>query len=169
MATETLTQDSTTTASIRNKGSPLQVTPITPFVAELKGLDFSKSLTDDLLKELNDIFATYGVVVVRKNGPTTDDQLIAFAANFGELDSVAQHRAQGIGCRLPQDEIFDVSNLNGDDQIIDISKDPGKIASANGNSLWHADGSFNPRRTGLSMLRAVELPPKVSSLAHKPL
>lgn len=62
--------------------------------------------------------------------------------------------------RLPQDEIFDVSNLNGNNEIIDLNNAPGKMASSRGNALWHADGSFNPRRTGFSMLRAVELPPK---------
>ena len=47
-----------------------------------------------------------------------------------------------------------------DNEIVNLSKDPGRFAAANGNALFHADGSFNPRRTGLSMLRAVELPPK---------
>lgn len=160
MATLTETRSSNPTFSVTDTETPLQVKPLAPFVAELSALDFSKPISDSLLAEFKEISATYGVVIVRKNGPTTDDQLIDFARNFGDLDSVAQHRTQGIGCRLPQDEIFDVSNLNGDNQIIDLSRDPGKVASGNGNSLWHADGSFNPRRTSLSMLRAVELPPK---------
>ena len=159
MATTTETHTSNGTIPITSASS-LSIKEIAPFVAELSGLDFSKPVSGSLLKEIIDIFATYGVVIVRRNGPTTDDQLITFARHFGELDSVAQHRKQGIGCRVPQDEIFDVGNLNANDEIIDLSKDPGKIASGNGNSLWHADGSFNPRRTGLSMLRAVELPPK---------
>ena len=160
MATLTASRDLHGIASASGPGAQLQVKPAAPFVAELSGLDFSAPVTDSLLAEINGIFATYGVVTVRKDGPTTDEQLIDFARHFGELDSVTQHRAQGVGCRVPHDEIFDVSNLNGDDQIIDLARDPGKMASARGNGLWHADGSFNPRRTGLSMLRAVELPPK---------
>ncbi|KAK3705653.1 hypothetical protein LTR37_013261 [Vermiconidia calcicola] len=160
MATLTETRTAPPTISVADRPLTLTIKPIAPFAAELTGLDFSKPVSGSLLKEINDIFATYGVVIVRKNGPTTDDQLIQFARHFGELDSVSQHRKQGIGCRVPQDEIFDVGNLNGDNEIIDLSKDPGKVASGNGNSLWHADGSFNPRRTSLSMLRAVELPPK---------
>ena len=160
MATVTETHYLNPTTSVNDTESSLDVQPLAPFVAELNGLDFSKPVSDSLYTKITEIFATYGVVVVRKNGPTTDDQLIAFARCFGELDSVAQHRKQGIGCRVPHDEIFDVGNLNANDEIVDLGKDPGKVASGNGNALWHADGSFNPRRTGLSMLRAVELPPK---------
>lgn len=134
--------------SVNEHHYTLKVTPLSSFTAELSGLDFSNPPTPSLLKELDQIFAAYGVVVVRKHGPTTDEQLIEFARPFGDLDSVAQHRQQGVGCRVPYDEIFDVSNLNGDDQVIDLTRDPGKSASARGNALWHADGSFNPRRTG---------------------
>jgi alpha-ketoglutarate-dependent 2,4-dichlorophenoxyacetate dioxygenase len=35
-----------------------------------------------------------------------------------------------------------------------------RITAIRGNALWHADGSFNPQRTYVSLLRAVELPPK---------
>ena len=35
-----------------------------------------------------------------------------------------------------------------------------RISSARGNALWHADGAYNPRRSGISIIRAVELPPK---------
>jgi alpha-ketoglutarate-dependent 2,4-dichlorophenoxyacetate dioxygenase len=61
--------------------------------------------------------------------------------------------------RIPLYEIFDVSNLNIKNEIDDRS-DPWRAAGANGNATWHADGAFNPRRTGLSLLRAVEIPPK---------
>jgi alpha-ketoglutarate-dependent 2,4-dichlorophenoxyacetate dioxygenase len=62
--------------------------------------------------------------------------------------------------RIPLFEIFDVSNLNDRNEIMDVSKDANKMAAANGNATWHADGAFNPRRTGISILRGVEIPPK---------
>lgn len=61
--------------------------------------------------------------------------------------------------RLDIDEIFDVSNIDPDDQIIS-NADPMRVSSKNGNALWHADGAYNPRRSGISIIRAVELPPK---------
>lgn len=89
---------------------------------------------------------------------------IAFASRFGELDSVKQHyinHPKGFAAlRIPLYEIFDVSNLDEQNEIFDLAKDPRRKTAANGNATWHADGAFNPRRTGLSLLRAVELPPK---------
>ena len=62
--------------------------------------------------------------------------------------------------RVPLFEIFDVSNINENNQIMDVVNDPIRASAANGNATWHADGAFNPRRTGLSILRGVEIPPK---------
>ena len=73
----------------------LKIHELSPFVAEVSGIDFATP--EPPLEEIKNIFATYGVVIVRRNGPTTDEQLINFARHFGELDSVAQHRRQGIG------------------------------------------------------------------------
>lgn len=91
---------------------------------------------------------------------------IAFASRHGDLDSVRQHyinHPKGFNAlRVPLFEIFDVSNLNEQNEIFDYTKDPRRLTAANGNATWHADGAFNPRRTGLSLLRAVELPPKGS-------
>ncbi|KAF7190218.1 Alpha-ketoglutarate-dependent 2,4-dichlorophenoxyacetate dioxygenase [Pseudocercospora fuligena] len=56
-------------------------------------------------------------------------------------------------------EIFDVSNIDPDNNII-TEADPVRTSSKRGNTLWHADGAYNPRRSGISIIRAVELPPK---------
>ena len=61
--------------------------------------------------------------------------------------------------RLDNDEIFDVSNIDPDDNIISPA-DPLRISSQRGNSLFHADGAYNPRRSDISIIRAVEIPPK---------
>lgn len=137
----------------------LKVTPLAPtFAVEVEGVDFSKPVPDDILHEVKDIANKYGVVIFRKTA-LDDHKLIAFGRRFGELDSTAQHRIPGRPIRIPLDEIFDVSNLNETNEII-TDKNPVRLAAKNGNATWHADGAFNPRRTGLSLLRAVELPPK---------
>lgn len=46
-----------------------------------------------------------------------------------------------------------------DDKLI-TDDDPVRTSSKRGNTLWHADGAYNPRRSGISIIRAVELPPK---------
>lgn len=139
----------------------LQITPLAKaFAAEVEGIDFSKPVDDQLFEELRDAVHKYGVVILRKTA-LDDDSAIALGRRFGELDSVRAHRLAGRAMRIPNDEIFDVANLDDKNQIV-TAKDPNRIASANGNALWHADGAFNPRRTGVSILRAVELPPKDS-------
>ena len=55
-------------------------------------------------------------------------------------------------------QIFDVSNIDPDNNLI-TEADPLRISSARGNAMWHADGAYNPRRSGISIIRAVELPP----------
>jgi len=139
-------------------GSKLKIKELTPtFGAEVAGIDFSGPVPNDVFDEFKAAMEKYGVVVVRKTA-LTDESLIEFGQRFGELDNVKVHKASGFMLRLESDQIFDVSNINEKDQIID-GKDLKHQASANGNALWHADGSFNNRRTGFSMLRAVELPP----------
>lgn len=51
-----------------------------------------------------------------------------------------------------------LGNIDADDQIIS-EEDELRISSKRGNTWWHADGAYNPRRSGVSIIRAVELPP----------
>jgi alpha-ketoglutarate-dependent 2,4-dichlorophenoxyacetate dioxygenase len=57
------------------------------------------------------------------------------------------------------DEIFDVGNINPQNEVCNELNDIKRTTSNNGNATWHADGAFNARRDGYSILRAVELPP----------
>jgi alpha-ketoglutarate-dependent 2,4-dichlorophenoxyacetate dioxygenase len=61
--------------------------------------------------------------------------------------------------RLPDKEMFDVSNLDPDGNVV-TEVDPQRLGAMEGNALWHADLAFNSRRAGYSMLRAHQLPPK---------
>jgi alpha-ketoglutarate-dependent 2,4-dichlorophenoxyacetate dioxygenase len=153
----TATQPSPTTAL--PTATKLKITPLAPnFAAQADGLDFSKPLSDEIFNQLRDAVYEYGVVVLRKTA-LDDYSAIALGRRFGELDSVKAHRLAGRAMRIPNDEIFDVGNLDDKNQIVTVT-DPHRTASANGNALWHADGAFNPRRTGISILRGVELPPR---------
>jgi alpha-ketoglutarate-dependent 2,4-dichlorophenoxyacetate dioxygenase len=136
----------------------LQVNQLGPtFAAEVEGIDFSQPIDDALFAELKDTLHKYGVVIIRKT--TLDDEsMLALGRRFGELDNVTPHRLAGRKFRLDNDEIFDISNIDDKGNIV-TKDDPERTSGANGNALWHADGAFNPRRTGVSMLRAVELPP----------
>ncbi|KAK6385534.1 hypothetical protein LTS17_001102 [Exophiala oligosperma] len=139
----------------------LKFTPLSEsFVAEVEGLDFRAPIPEPVRNELLNGLHKYGVLVARKTA-ITDDSMIALGRQWGELDNITTHKKAGRRMRLPQDEIFDVSNIDPDDNII-THADALRISSARGNALWHADGAYNPRRSGISILRAVELPPKGS-------
>lgn len=77
----------------------------------------------------------------------------------GELDDITAHNKAERRMQLPQDKISDVSNIDPDGSII-TEADPLRISSARKNVLWHAEGAYNTRRSGISILRAVESLPR---------
>lgn len=135
-----------------------QIKPAHPtFACEIEGLDLSKPISDSDFAQLQAALHEYGVVVVRHAGLVDDKAHVDFSRRFGEVE-VSKYRNPHMR-KLDQPEIFDISNLDEKDQIVTQSNEK-RTTAIRGNALWHADGSFNPRRTYVSCLRAVELPPK---------
>lgn len=100
----------------------------------------------------------YGVLVFRE-AHLDDERHIAFSRLFGPLDDITPYLGLGRKNRFdPHLELFDVSNLEDDGSIAQTGTKRDHLNK--GNGLFHVDSSFNPRRAGLSCLRAAELPPK---------
>jgi alpha-ketoglutarate-dependent 2,4-dichlorophenoxyacetate dioxygenase len=73
------------------------------------------------------------------------------------LDHVKPYNKAGLKIRLAHDEFFDVANIEADNTLVSPSR---PCAQANrGNSYFHVESSFNPRREGYLLLLAHELPP----------
>ncbi|KAK5122161.1 hypothetical protein LTR85_004407 [Meristemomyces frigidus] len=142
-------EDSTTSISIT------QLHPT--FAAEVRGVDFSQEIPPEVFQEIYEAITKYGVVKF-PNTSLADASHVAFAARFGELDDVTPYTKQGKKHRLDFEQLFDVSNLLDDGSVAPL--DSHRAAMNKGNSLFHVDSSFNPRRGGYSLLRAHELPPK---------
>ncbi|WPH01853.1 Clavaminate synthase-like protein [Acrodontium crateriforme] len=141
----------------RKEETYLHITKLHPsFAAQVKGVDFSKPIPSDIFKEIHKAITKYGVVKFPKTG-LDDAGHVAFAAHFGELDDVTPYTKLGKKHRLPFVELFDISNLLDDGSIAPL--DSHRAAMNKGNSLFHVDSSFNPRRAGYSLLRAHTLPP----------
>ncbi|KAK3713538.1 hypothetical protein LTR37_008496 [Vermiconidia calcicola] len=141
----------------------LNTLTITPFEgstigARVDGLDFSRPIPDEVSNELKAALHEHGVLVARSTN-VDDHTMIALGKKWGPLDNVTAHKKAGRKMRLDIDEIFDVSNIDPEDNLI-AEADALRVSSARGNALWHADGAYNPRRSGISIIRAVELPPK---------
>lgn len=85
-------------------------------------------------------------VLVFCGAKLNDEQHIAFSRQLGELDDVNVLIKAGVQMRLPEHpEIFGVSNL---DTKVNVMTDLDSVhmAATKGNSLWHADMAFTPRR-----------------------
>lgn len=131
----------------------LQVKPILPkFGAECSGLDITRPLSAEELKEVTDAMDKYGVCVYRDTG-LTDEQHVEFSRNFGYLERVPAR--EGMKMRLPFRELFDASNLNLEGEI---TKDRAAIEYRKGDRLWHTDSAFMEKRTSFSLLLAHQVP-----------
>jgi len=126
------------------------------FVCQINGLDLSTPVSDAVFNQIRDTLHKYGVVIIPGANLPTDRAQIDFSARFGEVEK-SKYRLPYMR-NLPDIEIFDISNLDENDQVVTVSNER-RITGIRGNALWHADGSFNPQRTYVSLLRAVELPP----------
>ena len=115
-----------------------------PLGHEIRGVDLSKPLPDDVFNEIEAAYDRYGVIVFRdqKLGP---DQQIAFSKRFGSLDRYVLERYN----LKSHPEIFVVSNVieNGE-----------PVGLADAGRYWHSDMwvTQNPPRG--SMLHAMEVP-----------
>ncbi|KAL6859425.1 hypothetical protein J3F83DRAFT_748898 [Trichoderma novae-zelandiae] len=126
------------------------------FGAEIRGFNAAEDMTEENFRRLQEVVTKYGVVVIR-DSHLSDEAHIRLARMFGELDDVKPYISAGRKNRLRYDELFDVSNLEADGSIVHPDSPRGQ--ANRGNSLFHVDSSFNPRRAGYSLLLAHELPP----------
>ncbi|KIY57022.1 alpha-ketoglutarate-dependent 2,4-dichlorophenoxyacetate dioxygenase [Cryptococcus deuterogattii 99/473] len=130
--------------------------PLHPTFGAEATADFS-TITPELVAEIKGGLAKYGVLVFRKTG-LTDSKHVEMSHLFGDLDDIAPF-VGGLGQknRLSSDYLFDVGNVNPDGSVMQ----PGGMRDLllRCNYHFHADSAFNPRRAGVSLLLAHELPP----------
>jgi len=135
---------------------PITVHPITrEFAAEVGDADLGRPLAPADLATIRAAFTKYAVLVF-PDQDFTDESHLAFAANFGPLEtSVFKLRA---GHRMRLDEhLADVSNLDAESRIQKL-EDRQRLYNL-GNRLWHTDSSFKRVPAYCSMLYARSIPP----------
>lgn len=132
----------------------LRAKPISPcFGAEVDGVDWSRPLAPEVVREIIQLQNRWGVLVFRQTG-LDDASHVAYSKNFGALET-AHAMNKPRRASLPQ--LYDAGNLGPDDRIIpQFSR---AWWHTKGNGLWHTDSSFHQHRSSYSALRAVELPP----------
>lgn len=136
-------------------GAPkLRATPLSErFGAEVSGIDWSKPLPPETVKEIVQLQNKWGVLAFRDTG-LTDHTHVEYSKNFGALETA---HALNKPRRASSVHLYDAGNLGPDDKIIpEYSR---AWWHTKGNGLWHTDSSFRQHRSSYSALRAVELPP----------
>ena len=115
------------------------------FVAEIGGVDLSKSLGDDRFTRIHDAFLEHSILVFRGQA-LSNEQHIAFSRRFGELEiHPAKHWL------LPDSpEILVLSNRG----------EKGTKPIVNGGAYWHSDMTYKAKPPLGSLLYALEVPPE---------
>ena len=133
------------------------VTPLQPtFGAVVRGVDFSQPLAPDLFAEIEAAFNRYSALVFPVQS-ITDEQQIAFSRRFGPLETSTIYTGEKRR-RLQRPEVFDISNLDPDGQV--MGRNDLKRLYNLGNQLWHTDSSFKYIPARASLLSAREIPPE---------
>lgn len=116
-----------------------------PLGHEICGVDLSQPLADAEFEQVQDAYDRYGVVVIRDQHITPEQQ-IAFSKRFGALDRYILDRYN----LKTHPEIFVVSNILGDDG------EP--IGLGDAGRYWHTDMWSIPAPPRGSFLYALEVP-----------
>src|SRR3979409_982367 len=119
----------------------ITVTPThADFVTEISGVDLARPLTPADRDAIEDAINRYAIVVFHDQ-KLTDEQQIDFARHFGPIHSSAQKaRHTGIKHRIASNDIADISNLDGDGNV--LAADNKRRLDWLANRLWHTDASF---------------------------
>jgi alpha-ketoglutarate-dependent taurine dioxygenase len=121
--------------------------------AEIRGIDLAQRIDDATIAAIDRAWLE-NLVLVFPDQPITDEQQIAFARRFGELEihPAKDHRSS----RHP--EIFRVSNVDESGQI--LKQDSEALSYINVTWLWHADSSFRQTPSKGSILHGIEVSPE---------
>ena len=118
--------------------------------AEVCGADLSKPLSHEAFEAIQSALDKHSVLVLREQ-PIEDPELLAFSARFGRLE-LTRKGAIGEGR-----ELVVLSNLGRDGNVVP----PGhkQIFDARANQLWHSDASFRPVPAYASVLHGRTIAP----------
>lgn len=122
--------------SVHKSGAPLG--------AEIRGVNLAGDVSEELFKQIVDLFHEHEVIYFRDQD-LTPDQHVAFSRRFGELE----HHVRKDCCRPGYPELFVVSN------ILENGK---PIGSLDAGLFWHSDLCYMKEPSRGSLFYAREVP-----------
>jgi alpha-ketoglutarate-dependent 2,4-dichlorophenoxyacetate dioxygenase len=145
----------------RKRAMDLAIRKLHPlFAAEVRGADLSRDVdpaTRDAIEQAMDAYA----VCVLPQQNIDDERQVAFSRLYGPLENasavVHQRKAGVMGLRVKLPEIFDISNLDENGNL--LANDDARWQYRQANELWHSDSSFRQKSATWSLLHARVIPP----------
>jgi alpha-ketoglutarate-dependent 2,4-dichlorophenoxyacetate dioxygenase len=123
------------------------------FAASASGIDLREPLSGADRDAVIAACDRYGLVVFRGQH-LSKEQLVAFGAAFGEVDTTLQKKLLNhIQNRLGTDEVTDISNLDAQGNV--AGAEHWQTITTIGNRFWHSDGSYKDLPIRYSILNAV--------------
>lgn len=120
--------------------------------AEVQGVDVSAPLSADEREAITQAWADH-IVLLFRGQSITDEQLIAFSRNFGELDiAPASATDMAGGQEKSRPEIWIISN------VVEAGKPIGALGDK--EAEWHTDMSYVDEPPMASVLYSLEIPSK---------
>ncbi len=116
--------------------------------AEIKNIDLGKKLSNDEIKYITEAWSK-NLVLLFKNQNLSDEQLIKYSKNFGNLDLPAPN-PYGINFSPNHPEINVISNVKQEGKPI------GNLGD--GEAVWHADMTYNDMPPKGGILYSLEVP-----------
>ena len=118
--------------------------------SELCGVDLSKPLSEHDRLAIGEALDRH-LVVVARDQRLSDPQLLAFSANFGELDPPGPN---------PYGEPFnkEFPEINVISNVIENGRPTGNLGA--GEAVWHADMTYVDVPPKAAVLHALEIPPE---------
>jgi len=135
----------------------ISIKPATPtFVAKIGDVDLGH-LTDAVFADIEAAFERYAVLIFH-NQPISEEEQLAFARRFGELEVSVQPFVQTPGGkRRIGDGMQDISNLDENSQL--LTKNDNRRLINLANQFWHTDSTFKRTPAKMSMLTAQSVSP----------
>ncbi len=118
--------------------------------AKVHGVDLSRPLDNEVLGAIKAAYAAHHVLVF-PGSAISDEQQVAFSRHFSDLETFPQSDMGA--ARLP--EIYRVSNVGEDDQILPVESDTARYQSL--TQVWHTDGSYLPIPSLGAVLHGIEV------------
>ena len=135
----------------------LRITPLHPHIgARAEGVDLRRPLSADEAAQVEAAMDRHAVLVF-PGQDIDDDQQMAFATNFGPLETT-RATVDVAKQRLAHPLMNDISNLDENGEI--LGADDRRRMFNLGNRLWHTDSSFKSTPAKYSMLHARSIPPE---------